>query len=122
MHLDNIIYDKALAFGERTVALYKWLTKEDTKEYVISKQVLKSGTSIGANVSESIYAESAPDFVHKLQIAQKEACETRYWIELLHRTEYLNDALYMSLKNEVEELLKMLTSIITTTKKRNSLL
>lgn len=82
------------------------------KEYTMSKQLLRSGTSIGANIAESLYAESDSDFIHKLMIAQKEASETRYWLRLLFKTGYLPEPTYVSLKNECESLLRILSSII----------
>lgn len=85
----NPIKDKSLNFAVRIIRLYQYLV-DSKKEFILSKQVLRSGTSIGANVRESQNAESAADFIHKLHIAQKEADETRYWLELLVKTEYIN--------------------------------
>ena len=100
----NIIKDKSFAFALRIVNLYKFLS--DKKEFVLSKQLLRSGTAIGALVRESEHAESKADFIHKLAIAQKEANETDYWIELLYQSGYLDDKQYKSLKIDIEELLK----------------
>lgn len=105
--------DKAMAFAVRIVNLYKWL-RDDKKEYVLSKQLLRSGTSIGANIAESRAAISRADFVSKLYIAAKECRETQYWIELLYKTEYLNEKQYLSIKEDSEEIGKFLSSITKT--------
>ena len=89
-------------------------------EYVLSKQLLKSGTSIGANIREAQNGQSAADFIHKLSIAQKEADETLYWLELLHRTEFLSDSGFQSLYQDTNELLRMIRSAILTKKKSTS--
>lgn len=115
MKTDNVIVDKSKAFAIRIVRLYQYLTRE-ANEYVLSKQVLKSGTSIGANVKEAIRAQSKPDFVAKMQIALKEASETEYWIELLKETDYITDAQSISLLADCQELLKLLTTIIKSAK------
>ena len=89
---ENVLKDKSLLFAIRIVNLYKFLTSEH-KEYVLSKQVLRSGTSVGAMVREAEFGQSKQDFIHKLSIAQKEINETIYWLELLHKTDYLlNDS------------------------------
>lgn len=111
--IDNISVQKSFDFAVRTVNLYKHLT-EKHKEYVISKQLLRSGTSIGANVAEAQRGQSKADFVAKMSIALKEANETEYWIELLYRTDYLNQVQYDSLKADINELLSILTSICKT--------
>jgi four helix bundle protein len=113
---DGALQTKSFAFAIRIVNLYRLLTA-DKKEYVISKQLLRSGTAIGALVREAEQAESKPDFVHKLAIALKEANETEYWLELLHATQYLEAAAFISIQNDVVELLRLLTSIIISTKK-----
>ena len=112
---NNIVKEKSFAFAIRVVNLYKFLTNEK-KEYVLSKQLLRSGTAVGALVREAEQAESKKDFVHKLAIALKEANETEYWLELLHKTDYLETAAFTSIHNDVVELLKLLTSIIKTSK------
>ncbi len=112
---NNIVKDKSFAFAIRIVSLYKFLTDEK-KEFVLSKQVLRSGTAIGALIREAEQAESKKDFIHKLAIALKEANETEYWLELLHKTDYLNTPAFASIHNDVVELLKLLTSIIKTSK------
>lgn len=89
--------------------------KEEKKEFVLSDQLLRSGTSIGANVREAIRAQGRKDFVHKLYIAYKEAGESEYWLELLVKTDYITESEYISLNNDCSELLKLLTSIIKST-------
>lgn len=111
----NVVRDKSFQFALRTVKLYQYL-KEEKKEYILSKQVLRSGTAIGALVRESQQAESKADFIHKLAIALKEANETEYWIELLFQSGFLEEKSYQSIHTDIEELLKLLTSIIKTTK------
>lgn len=115
--MENAIQDKSFAFAVRVVNVYKHLCNEK-KEYVLSKQLLRSGTAIGALVREAQQAESKADFVHKMAIALKESNETEYWLLLLDRTDYLTAAAAKSLINDNEELLKLLTSIITTAKQR----
>ncbi|MDD2304943.1 MAG: four helix bundle protein [Prolixibacteraceae bacterium] len=112
----SIIKDKSFAFAVRVIRLFQYLT-EIKKEYVLSKQLLRSGTAIGALVREAQNAESTKDFIHKLGIAQKECDETIYWLELLKETEYINDKEFESINNEANELLKMLRSAIITSKK-----
>ena len=111
----NVVKDKSFAFAVRIVNLYKYLTN-DKKEFVLSKQLLRSGTAIGALIRESEHAESKADFIHKLSIALKEANETDYWIYLLYQTSYLTEKEYQSIKENIIELLKLLASIIKTTK------
>jgi four helix bundle protein len=100
------------------VNLYKTLV-EQHKEYVLSKQFLRSGTSVGANIRESQNAESKADFIHKLSIAQKECDESLYWLELLESTSYLNKNKFSEMHNDAQTLLKIIRSIILTTKKNN---
>ncbi|MDR0729163.1 MAG: four helix bundle protein [Prevotellaceae bacterium] len=111
----NILKEKSLSFAVRIVNLYKYLC-EEKKEFVLSKQALRSGTSAGAMVREAEHAESKADFIHKLAIAQKEINETMYWLELMCETEYLSSAAFDSINNDAVELIKMLTSIIKTAK------
>lgn len=111
----NPLKEKAFCFALRIVKLYKYLCKEQS-EFVLSKQLLRSGTSIGALQRESEYAESKQDFIHKLAIAQKECNETLYWLDLLFSADYITEPMFISLKIDAEELLKMLTSIIKTSK------
>lgn len=111
----NIIEQKSFEFAVRIVNLYKHLN-ETKKESVLSKQLLKSGTSIGANVAEAEQAQSKPDFISKMSIALKEASETKYWIRLLTSTSYLTEAESASILNDCVELEKILVSIIKSTK------
>ena len=113
---NNILLDKSKLFAIRIVNLYKYLCN-DKKEYVLSKQILRSSTSIGANVKESIYAQSKLDFISKLSIALKETSETEYWLELLYQTEYINSIQFESIHNDCVELLKLLTAIIKSSKR-----
>ena len=110
---DNIILDKSFEFAIRVVKLYKYLC-EEKKEYVLSKQLLRSGTSIGANINEAQAGQSKADFIAKMSISSKEARESKYWIELLIKTDYLNidDKHTKSLLNDIEEIVKLLTSIV----------
>lgn len=112
---NNIIVDKSFDFAVRIINLCKFL-QEQKKEFIISKQIIRSGTSIGANVREAINAQSRSDFIHKLSIAQKECDETCYWIELLHKTEYINEDEYKSIHDDCISLLKIIRSIILTIK------
>lgn len=111
----SIIRAKSFSFAVRIVKMYQFLSK-NKNEFVLSKQLLRSGTSIGANVREAHNAESTPDFIHKLGIAQKECDETIYWMELLKTTEYLTENEADSMSNDCTELLKIIRSIILTTK------
>ena len=111
MSTDSIAKHKSMAFAKRIVLLYRYLSEEH-HEYVMSKQVLRSGTSIGANIAEAIYGSSRRDFVAKLQIAQKEAAETLYWLELLNSCAYIPDKLYYSLNADCSELLSILSASI----------
>ena len=115
MKKENIIKNKSFLFAIRVVNLYKVLTTEH-KEFVMSKQLLRSGTSVGANVREAEHAESKADFVHKLSMALKEANETEYWIDLLKEISYLNNSEYLSIQYDIKEILKLLTSIVKASK------
>ena len=117
MKKDNIIQDKSFAFAVRIVNLYKYLTTEK-KEFVLSKQLLRSGTSVGANVEESIGGQSEKDFLSKLSIAYKEARESKYWLKLLQATDYLSIEQVDSLLNDVEEICKIIGSIQITIKNK----
>jgi len=112
---DNIIQTKTFEFAVRIINLYKFLSTEK-KEFVVSKQVLRSGTSIGANVEEAIGGQSKNDFSTKLTIAYKEARETKYWLRLLHATEYIENQMFESLMNDMEEILRIIGSIQKTMK------
>ena len=109
----NLIVDKSKCFAIRIIRLYQHLKKEQN-EFVISKQLLKSGTSIGANVKEGIRVQSSKDFRSKMNIALKEASETEYWLELLYETEFIDQKQYDSIQNDCVELIKILTSILVT--------
>jgi four helix bundle protein len=111
----SIVRDKSFDFALRIIKLYKYLT-EQKREYVLSKQVLRSGTAIGALIREAEQGESKADFIHKLAIALKEAKETEYWLALLFHYEYIEDKSYESINADVEELIKLLISIIKTSK------
>jgi four helix bundle protein len=115
---ENPLKVKSYKFALRIVKLYKYLA-EDKREFVLSKQVLRSGTSIGANVAEGSQAQSKADFVHKLSISLKESFETEYWICLLRDSEYISESQAESLLEDCQELQKMLTSSIKTAKSRN---
>lgn len=114
---NSILKDKSFAFAIRVVKLYKHLSSEKN-EYVISKQLLRSGAAVGALIREAQNAESRQDFIHKLGIAQKECDETLYWLELLFHTEYLSKDEFESLHKDNTELLKMLRSAIITSKQK----
>lgn len=112
---DNIIQTKTFEFAVRIINLYKFLSTEK-KEFVVSKQLLRSGTSIGANVEEAIGGQSKNDFSTKLTIAYKEARETKYWLRLLHATGYIENQMFESLMNDMEEILRIIGSIQKTMK------
>lgn len=107
---DNVILVKSKKFAIRSVNLYKYLINKK-QEFVISKQLLRSGTSIGANVKEAIRGQSKPDFLAKMNIALKEASETEYWLELLHETDYITKSDFNNIYADCQELLKILMSI-----------
>ena len=108
--MNNIIEDKSFAFAVRIVKLYQYLT-ENKKEFVLSKQILRSGTSIGANVSEAQKGQSKADFNAKMNIALKEANETEYWLRLLRETNYLSEKEFESIESETKEIIAILVSI-----------
>ena len=110
---DNASVDKSFDFAIRIVNLYKYLSQEK-KEYVLSKQLLRCGTSIGANISEAQRAQSKADFTSKMSIALKEAIETQYWLRLLYKTDYLTEIQFKSLNKDISELLSILISICKT--------
>lgn len=114
---DKLYAQKLMAFSIRIVNLNKFL-REKCNEHVLAKQILRSGTSIGANHREAVYAETDMDFVHKLAISQKECNETIYWLELLYETKYINKEQFDSLYIDAEEIMKMLTASILTVKRR----
>jgi four helix bundle protein len=110
---DNIVLGKSFDFAVRVVKLYKYLCEEQ-KEYVLSKQLIRSGTSIGANVNEAQAGQSKADFIAKMAVASKEARESKYWINLLIKTDYLNkeDKHVQTLVNDIDEIVRILTSIV----------
>ena len=112
---ENVVKEKSFEFSVRIVNLYKHLTA-NKQEFVLSKQLLRSGTSIGANISEAEQAQSTSDFISKLSISLKESCETDYWLRLLHRTNYLSDKEYSSIIADCRELTKLLTAIVKSLK------
>ena len=113
--MGHIIRDRSFDFALRIIKLYSFLT-DSKKKYVISKQILKSGTSIGANIREARNAQSNSDFISKYSIALKETDETQYWIELLYASEFIDDNAYKSLNGDVNELISLLISSIKTAK------
>ena len=113
--MENIVREKSKAFAVRIVRLSRYLS-EGKKEFIISKQILKSGTSIGANIREASRAQSTADFISKMNIALKEADETCYWLEILYESEIITQKEFSVLYAECEELLKILVSIIKTTR------
>lgn len=117
MKKENVIKTKSFLFAVRIVNLSKFLNYEK-KEYVISKQLLRSGTSVGAMVRESEHAESKADFIHKLPISLKEANESEYWLELLKETNYISNSEFESLQKDINEILRLLISIIKTSKNK----
>ena len=115
MIMGNTVQEKSRNFAIKIIRCYKCLY-DGKKEYVMSKQLLRCGTSIGANTRESKNAQSRMDFLNKLNIALKEADETAYWLDLLHASEYLDDKQYKSLDSDCTEIIRMLTAIIKTIK------
>lgn len=115
MKTENVIQTKTYAFAIRIIRLYQHLT-DKKKEFVLSKQILRCGTSIGANIEEAIGGQSRADFVAKMTIAYKEARETSYWLRLLKDTDYLTQTEFESIHADAEELIKIITSIQKSTK------
>ena len=115
MEKGNPAAEKSKAFAVRIIRLYQYLMNEK-KEHVLSKQILRCGTSIGANVREAVVGQSKKDFIAKMQIALKETCETEYWLELLQDTEYITGNAGESLRSDCHELYQMLTAILKTAK------
>jgi len=118
--MSGVMQAKSFAFAVRVIRLYQYV-KENKKEFVLGKQLLRSGTSIGAQVREAQNAQSSADFIHKLSIAQKECDETRYCPELMHESNYLTTTEFDSMHSEATELLKMIRSAILTTKQKKQL-
>ena len=115
---DNILIEKSIDFGARIVKLHKYLSKEK-KEHTISNQVLRSGTSIGANINEAQYGNSKADFIAKLHIALKETAETEYWLHILEKSDYLEENLSKSLLKDCLEIKKILISSLNTAKEND---
>ncbi len=115
MRKKNILKEKSFVFAVRIINLYKYL-KNNHEEYILSKQIIRSGTTIGALIRESENAESKRDFIHKLSISLKETDETQYWLQLLFETEFITKKMFDSINNDVEELIKLLVASIKTTK------
>lgn len=118
MRKENVVYDKAKKFAIRVIRLKQWLCIE-CKEYALADQILRSGTSIGANISESVDAVSKKDFRNKLSIALKECAETKYWLEIIHETAIIDDVLFNSLYNDCSEIYAILSSIVKTLGTKN---
>ena len=116
---ENIIREKCMNFAIRIVNLYRELVKQN-KEYVLSKQVLRAGTSIGANIAESQHSISRKEFLAKIYIAFKECAETKYWLELLYKTEYIDLKNYSSIGEDCNEIYRILAAITKTMRKNNS--
>ena len=114
---NNIIKEKSFKFAVNIVNIYKYLMDEK-KEFVLSKQILRSGTSIGANINEALQGQSKKDFLSKMNISLKECVETMYWIELLYETKFIDEKVKQSLYDDCFELKKILASIVKTTKER----
>lgn len=114
--MKNTIVEKSKKFAIRIVGAYKYLNSEKN-EHIMSKQLLRSGTSIGANVKEAVRGQTKPDFYAKLNIALKEASETEYWLEILYETDYIDEKLYESINSDCQEIIKLLVSITKTQKK-----
>jgi four helix bundle protein len=115
MRLKNILKEKSFVFAVRIIKLYQYL-KSTHNEYILSKQIIRSGTTIGALIRESENAESKRDFIHKLNISLKETDETQYWLELLYETEFITKKMFDSINADDEELIKILVSSVKTTK------
>ena len=113
--IDNDIYKLSKAFAVRIVNMHNYL-KSERQEFVMSKQVLRSGTSIGANVREGKYAQSKADFINKMSVALKEASETAYWLEILYQTNYITEDLYNSIYGDCDKIIAVLAKIVKTSK------
>ena len=118
MKKPNVLKEKSFSFALRIIKCFRFL-QDEKKEFVLSKQLLRCGTSVGANIREAEQAQSKTDFIHKLSIALKEANETEYWLDILHTAGYLEKNIFESINVDCTELLKLLTSIIKTSKQNN---
>ena len=119
MAIQSIVGEKSLAFGKRIAKCYRYL-RYSKKEHILSNQLLRSGTSIGANIREGLYAQSRKGFINKLNIALKESAETDYWLDVIRVADYLTEEEYASLKKDNDELLRLLASIVKKTKSNDS--
>ena len=117
---ENNLYQKAFTFSIRIVKAYQYLTGEEKREYILSKQLLRSGTSIGANIAEANGAISEADFSSKISIAYKESLETKYWLSLLKETGYLDNKMYESVHKDADELSRIMFAILKSTKRIKS--
>ena len=115
---ENVLLDKSKKFALRIIKLYKYLN-ENKRERILSKQLLRSGTSIGANLKEAAFAQSRADFQAKLFIAQKECAETEYWLELLHESDYINKSEFDSIYADCQELMRLLVASTKTIQDKN---
>ncbi|MDP4239390.1 MAG: four helix bundle protein [Bacteroidota bacterium] len=115
MKKENIVMDKSYAFALRIIKSYKYLCAE-RKEFVLSKQLLRSGTAIGALIKEAEHAQSMADFINKMNIALKEANETEYWLMLLHESDYFEEKVFTSMEGDCKELIRLLISIVKSSK------
>jgi four helix bundle protein len=113
---NDVLSEKSFAFSLRIIKLFKYM-QESQKEYILSKQVLRSGTAIGALIREAKYAQSKADFLNKLMIALKEANETKYWLELLHQSNYIDQKMHQSIAPDIDSILKLLVASTKTVKK-----
>ena len=116
---NDILTSKGFDFSLRIIKLYKYLTQKN-KEYILSKQVLRSGTAIGALISEAEFAQSKADFINKMYVALKEANETRYWLKLLYHSDYITSEMFCSILPDIEELLRLLVSTTKTAKENHA--
>lgn len=116
---ESVTHTKSKLFAIRIIRFYKYLT-EEKKEFIISKQLMRSGTSIGANIRESYFAQSQADFIHKLNIALKEADETAYWLELLVESSMIEEHMFNSLYTDVKEIIALLVASIKTAKEKTT--
>ena len=116
---ESVTHTKSKLFAIRSIRFYKYLT-EEKKEFIISKQLMRSGTSIGANIRESYFAQSQADFIHKLNIALKEADETAYWLELLVESNMIEEHMFNSLYTDVKEIIALLVASIKTAKEKTA--
>ena len=116
---NSVIKDKSFAFAVRIIRLYQHIS-ENKKEFILSKQLVRSGTSIGANINEALQESSKQDFINKMNISLKKAQETEYWLRLLYETSYLTEREFKSIYDDSVEIVKMLTSIVKTSKENEN--